>query len=149
MSNKVRRRAFRKVSKKSPPQKRKLSPSDQFRDTFDKLFVITHSSLEPTPEYYFHPERRWRFDWAWPDYKVAVEINGQGYGHGTIKAKKNDAEKLRVATLMDWSVLVYTSACIGSMVNREKAVYEVLDLIELRMGHLRKDKTGKLVRVVK
>ncbi len=31
---------------------------------------------KPAREYRFHRERRWRFDFAWPDYKVAVEVEG-------------------------------------------------------------------------
>ena len=31
---------------------------------------------EPVYEYKFHPTRRWRFDLAWPDKKVAVEVQG-------------------------------------------------------------------------
>ena len=27
-------------------------------------------------EYRFNPDRRWRFDFAWPDKKVAVEMEG-------------------------------------------------------------------------
>ena len=28
------------------------------------------------PEYRFHPVRRWRFDFANPEYKVAIEFEG-------------------------------------------------------------------------
>jgi len=30
----------------------------------------------PEEEYRFHPERKWRVDYCWPDYKLAVEIEG-------------------------------------------------------------------------
>lgn len=30
----------------------------------------------PEKEYRFHPTRKWRFDYAWPKHKVAVEIEG-------------------------------------------------------------------------
>lgn len=35
---------------------------------------------EPVAQHKFHPSRRWRLDFAWPDYKVSVEINGAGGG---------------------------------------------------------------------
>ncbi|MCC6475013.1 MAG: hypothetical protein IT514_14870, partial [Burkholderiales bacterium] len=30
----------------------------------------------PVAEHRFHETRRWRFDWAWPDHRVAIEIEG-------------------------------------------------------------------------
>ncbi len=71
-----------------------------------------HLSLpEPVAELRFHPKRKWRFDWAWPEYKLAVEQDGavhtQGRhtrGTGFIK----DMEKLNAAASMGWLVLRYT-----------------------------------------
>lgn len=31
---------------------------------------------EPVPEYRFAPPRRWRADFAWPAYQVALEVEG-------------------------------------------------------------------------
>lgn len=31
---------------------------------------------QPALEFRFHPERRWEFDFAWPDQKVALEVDG-------------------------------------------------------------------------
>ena len=64
----------------------------------------------PTPvyEYKFHPTRKWPFDIAWPEYKLAIEVNGaifkQGKhsrGAGILK----DWEKWNEATAMGWRVL--------------------------------------------
>ncbi len=30
----------------------------------------------PNVEYRFHPTRRWRLDYAWPDYRIALEVEG-------------------------------------------------------------------------
>ena len=32
--------------------------------------------LEPVREYIFHPKRKWRFDFYFPERKLAVEIEG-------------------------------------------------------------------------
>lgn len=55
-------------------------------------------------EYKFHSERRWRFDFAWPSRKVAVEIDGRGR-HQTVVGTRNDCEKHNTACLLGWVVL--------------------------------------------
>lgn len=72
--------------------------------------------MEYEREYRFHGERRWRFDFAFPAIKVAVELNGgiflgqQGKeagrhsrGAGLLK----EYEKLNAAVELGWRVLVY------------------------------------------
>ena len=56
-------------------------------------------------EHRFHPSRRWRFDIAWPSQKIAVEIDGFGFGHLSIAGRKQDNEKQNVATAMGWRVV--------------------------------------------
>lgn len=55
--------------------RRAVSPVTAF-----ELMLKVSSVGTPEREFRFHPERRWRFDFAWPDVKVAVEIDGGGYG---------------------------------------------------------------------
>lgn len=65
---------------------------------------------EPTAEHRFHPTRRWRFDWAWPAYKIAVEIEGgvfAGGRHSRGAGYRNDLEKYNSAHLMGWRVFRY------------------------------------------
>ena len=66
----------------------------------------------PTPvrEWRFHTTRRWRFDFAWPQHMVAVEIDGlvwhaQGKGrHQTVQGIVADCEKYEAAHLLGWFV---------------------------------------------
>lgn len=58
----------------------------------------------PVREYRFHPERRWRFDAAWPSIKLAVEIDGRGR-HQTVVGARNDCEKANEAIRLGWRVL--------------------------------------------
>ena len=68
---------------------------------------------DPKREYRFDPSRRWRFDFAWPAYRVAVEIDGGIYAgckshtHGPDIAK--DQEKRNAAVELGWRVLVFNS----------------------------------------
>lgn len=36
----------------------------------------------PQKEFRFCPQRRWRVDWAWPEYKLAVEQEGGAWVYG-------------------------------------------------------------------
>lgn len=81
----------------------------------------------PVREYPFAPPRRWRFDFAWPEARAAVEIEGgvwtcgrhtRGSGYG------EDCAKYNAAVLNGWRVLRFTGdmlhgdlgACIAQVV---------------------------------
>ncbi len=64
----------------------------------------------PTPakEYRFHPKRMWRFDLAWPQYKIAVEIEGGTAKHGRHvrpAGYRADCIKYNTALLHGWRVI--------------------------------------------
>ena len=66
----------------------------------------------PKQEYRFHPVRQWRFDYADPEYLLAVEIEGgtwSGGRHVSGQGYRNDAEKYNEAALLGWLVLRFTS----------------------------------------
>jgi very-short-patch-repair endonuclease len=63
-----------------------------------------------TPELKFHPTRRWRFDIAFPSLKVAVELDGFGFGHQSKGQRRKDNEKSNAAAELGWTLLRYTSA---------------------------------------
>lgn len=71
----------------------------------------------PQIEYHFHPTRDWRFDFAWPDIKLALEVEGGIYNggrHVTPKGFEGDCEKYNEATCLDWRVIRVTSKMINS-----------------------------------
>ena len=68
-------------------------------------------------EYTFAPPRRWRFDFAWPQHKLAVEIEGGSWTlgrHTRGEGFRNDCEKYNEAVLLGWSVLRFTPDMIES-----------------------------------
>ncbi len=83
----------------------------------------------PEREYLFKSDRRWRFDFAWPRAKVAVEIDGFGFGHQAQQCISNQNEKQNSAIEMGWTVLRYTSRCLGSHAKTEQAVEQVCRVI--------------------
>lgn len=66
----------------------------------------------PTPlrEYAAVPGRRYRWDFAWPEARVLVEINGGTYahmGHSTGPGIARDYEKSNLAMLAGWRTFVF------------------------------------------
>lgn len=63
--------------------------------------------IEVVKEYIFHPTRKWRFDYAVPEHKIALEVEGgvwTGGRHTSPKGFLGDIEKYNTATLMGWRV---------------------------------------------
>lgn len=81
------------------------------------------------PEYRFHPKRKWRFDFAWPDMRTACEVEGgnwTGGRHTRPQGFESDCEKYSEAALQGWTVLRVT----GAMVKDGRA----LELVERAVG---------------
>jgi very-short-patch-repair endonuclease len=65
---------------------------------------------QPTPEFKFHPTRKWRIDYAWPDIKLAVEIEGAIWKNGRHtrgSGFSKDIEKYNMLTELGWQLLRY------------------------------------------
>lgn len=72
------------------------------------------------PEFQFHPERKWRFDFSWPENRVeyrgevdlprpvCLEVEGGlwvGGGHSRGSGRVKDIEKYSEAAAMGWRIL--------------------------------------------
>lgn len=74
--------------------------------TLDAVYNVT--GIKHVREHKFHEERKWRFDVAWPEVKVALEIEGGAwrYGrHNRASTFLKDMEKYNEAASMGWLVL--------------------------------------------
>lgn len=79
-------------------------------------FVVAAAGLPaPIAEYRFSTERRWRFDFAWPEFHVALEMEGGVWlggrhvrGSGFLK----DMEKYNAAVIAGWRVLRCTPSTL-------------------------------------
>jgi len=69
----------------------------------------------PAREVYFHADRKWRLDFAWPQYKLAVEIQGGQWRHSGRSAHvgghalQRDCEKHNALIDAGWSVYTFTT----------------------------------------
>ena len=62
-------------------------------------------------EYRFHATRRWRFDLAWPELRIAVEVDGGAWVNGRhyrASGWLRDQEKLNEAAILGWRVIHVT-----------------------------------------
>lgn len=65
----------------------------------------------PIPEYRFAPLRRWRFDWAFTDHKIAIEIQGgifKAGRHVRGAAMLKEYDKLNEAAILGWRIIFLT-----------------------------------------
>jgi hypothetical protein len=120
----IRGNAWEELAKgaKSPPAPRKAKKSTKPPpDYFPMVRGLCRLSglPDPTPEYRFHPTRKWRFDFAWIDVRVALEVDGgiwtQGrHSRGT--GMLGDHEKLNEAACLGWRVLRTTPSGLKAIV---------------------------------
>lgn len=80
--------------------------------------AIRQSDLPlPCCEFKFHATRRWRFDFAWPEFLVAAEVEGgvwTGGRHTRGVGFEGDCEKYAEALTAGWKVLRVTGKHIRS-----------------------------------
>lgn len=72
------------------------------------VFQLRAAKLpEPEREYAFHDKRKWRFDFAWVELKIAAEVQGgiwSGGAHGRGTGIRRDYQKMNTAQTMGWKV---------------------------------------------
>jgi very-short-patch-repair endonuclease len=79
--------------------------------------------LTPEREYMFHPTRKWRIDFAWPDRMLAVEIESSVH---RIKGRfAGDIDKYNALQKDGWTLLRYTA----KMVHAGTAINDVLEIL--------------------
>jgi very-short-patch-repair endonuclease len=81
------------------------------------LILKTTTLPESEREARFHPTRRWRFDFAWVGYRVALEVEGGRWNRGRHlrpSGFQGDCEKYNEAALLGWVVIRVTDEHINS-----------------------------------
>ena len=79
-------------------------------------------------ELQFHPKRRWRFDFAIPSARLAIEVQGgvfSGGRHSRGKGITDECEKVAHALMAGWRVMPVT----GAQVRSGQAVQWVLKVL--------------------
>ena len=96
-----------------------LADAERLRPSDGEAALLTHIRVvglpEPESEYPFNPEREWRFDGAFPDRKIAYEVQGGTHSRGRHvrgEGYENDCEKLNAAQLLGWRVFYFTTEMV-------------------------------------
>lgn len=113
MVKKGRKRRTRKTNPPNSPRKRigaysPLSESD-LEETFLREFHLSFPTVQLTQQYQFHPEHKFRFDFAIIPYKIAFEIQGYGTGHTSYTGMERDYYKHNEANRLGWIILYFMS----------------------------------------
>jgi hypothetical protein len=108
---------------------------------------------ETETEYLFHESRKWRFDFAFPELKVAVEYDGGVFdgqpSHSSVSGIMRDIEKINEAQLDGWLVIRCTAQTVASglavryinrAVNRRKS--DILPGDKGKLAHVRRKLQG-------
>ncbi len=98
---------------------------------FDTIWKIAGLPA-PQKEALFNPKRKWRVDYFWPEYNLAVEVQGGVFirgRHVSGAGSVNDMEKFNYLTLFGYRLLLFTpkqvetgyaSAMIRAFIRGEK-----------------------------
>lgn len=75
-------------------------------------FILKHLKIDYEKEFRFSKKRKFRFDFAVPKFKIAIEYEGLASAksrHTTISGYSKDCEKYNLATMEGWRILRYTA----------------------------------------
>lgn len=106
----------------------------------DVFTFLLHQRLgvECVREYRFHPTRQWRFDYAIPDLRIAIEIDGGIWingRHNRASGYIGDMEKFNAAATLGWVVLKFTP--------QEQYRQKTLELITQTIANKVKDENNR------
>ncbi|MFJ2989972.1 hypothetical protein ACIPF8_19065 [Collimonas sp. NPDC087041] len=119
MSNAIRKWP-RQLSGTTPVSRKMPRRPAKGPSPIEELFNFQVRALQlpvVTREHQFHPTREWRIDFAWPDRKLAIEIEGgiwtQGR-HTRGAGMRADMEKYNAMAEMGWALLRFDSTAVSS-----------------------------------
>lgn len=81
---------------------------------------------DPVAEHQFHPVRKWRFDLAYPDRRIAIECEGAVWTQGRHTRGSgftSDTEKYNAAVILGWRVLRYTMKTLVNLPEDLRAIW--------------------------
>lgn len=108
------------MSDRATPDELRRLMARMDRDKLEDLLaaqMMTAGLPLPIREARFHHVRQWRFDFAWPARRLAVEVEGGEWVRGRHQRPKGfakDTEKYNAAVALGWRVLRFTGGQVRS-----------------------------------
>lgn len=101
-----------------------------YNTTVVRAFFSECGLPDPIAEFQFLPDRKFRFDFCWPNKKVALEVQGglwSGGAHVRGAALLKEYEKYNMACVLGWRILfvVPQDLCLLETVNLIKQSLDV------------------------
>lgn len=93
-----------------------------------------HVDKSIVAQYKFHPVRSWRFDFAFPELYIAIEIQGFGTGHTSYTGMQRDYEKHNSAMAIGWGI-VYLMSSDLTQVRIKSTIHMITSILETRQGN--------------
>lgn len=98
-------------------------------------FIVRSREIYFIKERMFHPSRKWRFDYACPRYKLAVEIEGGAFIPGGGRHNRgqgfiNDCEKYNAAVVLGWKLFRYPKLDSYKILADIEAMFDHEDALE-------------------
>jgi len=111
-----RRRAAHNAQKKPFP----VANPKEAKELASMKTALKIAGIAFAEEHRFHPKRKWRFDIALPEHKIAIEYEGVFRGksrHTTPIGYTKDTEKYNQAAMLGWKILRYTALNYTNMLD--------------------------------
>ena len=130
------RKVIKKTSKRPKTELEKLRAKAK-RDRRENQFLFIWKAIngpELVREHKFADNRKWRFDFAHKDTRVAIEIEGGTWGksrHTTGSGYAEDREKYNTAQELGWKVFCLTSDKITA-----NQAERIMAVIKTELGRL-------------
>lgn len=102
---------------------------DIFKTQWDRIIGIPIKV-----QHLFHPTRQFRFDFAFPEIKLALEMQGYGPGHASFKEMYSDYCRHNEAVALGWQILYFMQPHI-----KEENIEKTIDFVH----QIYCQKTGK------
>jgi very-short-patch-repair endonuclease len=127
------KRVLKKQKKTTKPKRPRLGAKD-YANNFDVILCF-YGVRNFKREYLFCPGRRFRFDFAWLQSKVAIEVHGNNQ-HGRYYRVDKDSEKNNEAVCLGWIILVITTEQLKDPLFVAKFIKKLKILLNERKEYL-------------
>jgi len=118
----------------SKRKKNRIASGTKYNTTVVKQYFKECGLPEPEVEFRFHPKRKWKFDFAFPQQRVALEVEGGIFthgAHGAISGVLRDIQKYNAAATMGWLML----RCLPVNI----CMQETVEMVRQTLGAARND----------